>query len=287
MTEVGNVQGFSIDPDSWTEPSQLFPGQVLVSEYRWCSDKYLDGVVDRIVAQADPKLGLTREAVLQRLADSNPSKEARIPQWDLRVKRLDVILQLPDGSQVDAVRYGGFDLVKWNRTENTFVAINPNYQKETFISSAWKRIAGTVQPPEVLVGKLFDFEFFPTKRFGGAMPAKRVLVPLRLLAPDYQYTGEVQITQVPDREDSNTNEAATATAPTAQEGISEADAIERLVMEILPGQNINNMGAVVALLPPEVRSHQSIINGVATGELVKNLAASGRINIAADGAITA
>lgn len=282
---IPGVEGFSIDPSTWMEPKESFPGLVLASEYRWCADKYLDGVVTRIAGQAH----LTQEAVLASLKVVNPTGVARIPQWDLRVKRLDAILQLPDGSQADAVRYGGFDLVKWSNRDNVFVPINPNYGKEAFISGEWKRIAGQTEPPTVLTGKFFEFDYFPSKRFGGSMPAKRVLVPTKILPPTFQYAGEVRIIVVTERAEA-TGEPATDDGTTTPTGsavtlLTEEEAVNKLITEVLPGKNSNQAVSLLATIAPELRV-PTVLNGLATGELIKRLAAEGRITVAADGTIS-
>lgn len=276
------VEGFSIDPSTWVEPKESFPGFVQVSDYRWCNQKYLDGVVTRIAGQAR----ITQEAVLDSLRAVNPTKVALIPQWDLRVKRLDTILQLPDGQQVDAIRYGGYDMVKWNNVQNAFVPINPNYGKEAFISGEWKRIAGQTEPPTVLAGKFFSFDWWPAKRFGGSMPAKRVLVPTGVLPPTFEYTGDVRIIQVPDRGDEQSAGGTDAATPAATASLlSEEEAINKLVSEILPGTNSKQAGALLQALTPDMRVN-TVMEGVATGTLVKKLAAEGRIVVAADGMIS-
>jgi hypothetical protein len=277
------VEGFSIDPSTWVEPKESFPGYVAVSDYRWCNQKYLDGVVTRIAGQAR----ITQEAVLDSLRAVNPTKVALIPQWDLRVKRLDTVLQLPDGSQVDAIRYGGYDMVKWNNVQNAFVPINPNDGKEAFISGEWKRIAGQTEPPTLLAEKFFNFDWWPAKRFGGSMPAKRVLVPTGVLPPDFTFTGEVRIIQVPDRGDGqeSTSGATSGGAAPAANLLSLEDAVSKLVTDILPGTNNKQMGALVQALTPDMRSRE-ILEGVATGALVKKLEAEGRIVVAADGTIS-
>lgn len=283
-TTIPDVQGFSIDPSTWMEPKETFPGIVLVSEYRWCTDKYLDEVTLRIANQAQ----LTIDKVLELLKAANPTGVAKIPQWDLRVKRLDTILQLPDGSQADAIRYGGFDLVKWSNRDNTFVAINPNYGKEAFISGGWKKIAGHTEPPTILVNRMFTFDYFPSKKFGGAMPAKRVLVPTEVLPPDYKFTGEVNIIVVPDRGDTVATGDAGGTTASGGAGVpvlTEDVAIELLITTVLPDQNAKQAAKLLAALPQELWI-PSIQSGIATGKLLDMLAAEGRIVIAPDGTIS-
>ncbi len=280
-------QGFSIDPDSWVEPKESFPGQVLVSAYRWSDPKYLDGVVNRIVKDsAGNEQARSPEQVLEMLAAVNPQHIPQIPQWDLRVKRLDTILHLPDGSKADAVRYGGYDLVKWSNRDATFVQINLNYGKEAFIGGQWKKIAGTTEPPSVLEGKFFDFDFYPNKKFGGAMPAKRVLVPTRVLPPNFTFSGEVNTIVVPDRGDAGEAEALEAAAPGVTTLTGDAADAALCAFLIANQCDTSNSAGILTELPPELRS-PDILGGVASGETVKRLESEGKIAIAADGKVTA
>ena len=119
------------------------------------------------------------------------------------------------------------------------------------------------------------------------MPAKRVLVPTTILPPDYKYVGDVRVIIVPDRVEASGEPAVEGTAPaTASTGLlTEAEVIQRLVTEVLPGKNNNLAVSVLAALAPEMRV-PAILSGLATGELTKRLAAEGKIVIAADGIIS-
>ena len=285
---VEGPQGFSIDPESWVEPKESFPGKVLVSAYRWSDPKYLDGVVGRIVKDsAGTEQAKSPEQVLEGLAAVNPQHIPQIPQWDLRVKRLDTILQLPDGSQADAIRYGGYDLVKWSNRDGAFVQINLNYGKESFIGGQWKKIAGTTEPPSVLEGKFFNFDFYPNKRFGGSMPAKRVLVPTQVLPPNFTYSGEVNTIVVPDRGD---GAAAAENTESAAPGVTtlSGDEANAALCAFLIANNCDtsNSAGILTELPAELRG-PDVLGGIANGELVKRLESEGKIAIAADSTVTA
>lgn len=287
--QVEGPVGFSIDPESWVEPKESFPGKVLVSAYRWSDPKYLDGVVGRIVKDsAGTEQAKSPEQVLEMLAGLNPQHVPQIPQWDLRVKRLDTILQLADGSQADAVRYGGYDLVKWSNRDGSWVQINLNYGKEQFIGSSWKKIAGTTEPPSVLQDKFFNFDFYPNKRFGGSMPAKRVLVPTSILPPNFTFTGEVNTIVVPDRGDAA--EAAAESTQSAAPGTAtltgdEAD-VALAAFLIANQADTGNSAGILTELPAELR-HPDVLGGIANGLIVKRLESEGKIAIAADGKVTA
>ena len=285
--QVERPVGFTIDPESWVEPKESFPGKVLVSAYRWSDPKYLDGVVGRIVKDsAGTEQAKSPEQVLEQLAAVNPQHVPQIPQWDLRVKRLDTILQLPDGSAADAIRYGGYDLVKWSNRDGSWVQINLNYGKEAFIGGQWKKIAGTTEPPSVLEEKFFNFEWYPNKRFGGSMPAKRVLVPTSVLPPNFTFDGEVNTIVVPDRGDSveaeSTQVAATGTAT-----LSGDEADVALAAFLIANQcDTSNSAGILTELPAELRG-PDVLGGIASGEIVKRLESEGKIAIAADSTVTA
>ncbi len=285
--EIEGPQGFSIDPESWVEPKESFPGQVLVSAYRWSDPKYLDGVVGRIVKDsAGTEQAKSPEQVLEMLAAVNPQHIPQIPQWDLRVKRLDTQLQLPDGSQADAIRYGGYDLVKWSNRDGSWVQINLNYGKEAFIGGQWKKIAGTTEPPSVLEEKFFNFDFYPNKRFGGSMPAKRVLVPTSVLPPNFTFTGEVNTIVVPDRGDGATAESTESATPGTATLTGEAADAALCAFLIANSCDTSNSAGILTELPAELRS-PDVLGGIASGEVVKRLESEGKIAIAADGKVTA
>lgn len=292
MTEetVEGPQGFSIDPASWEEPKETFSGLVLVSTYRWSDEKYLDGIIARIVNDsAGTEQARSAEQVLEMLAAVNPQHIPQIPQWDLRVKKLDTILQLPDGSQADAVRYGGYDLVVWSNRDNTWQQTNPNIGKAALIGTQWKQIAGTTEPPSVLEGKFFNFEFYPTKRLGGTgMPAKKVLLPTSVLPPNFTYTGEVNTIVVPDR--GNGAEAAAENTEAATPGTEtlsgEVADVALATFLIANSCDTSNAAGILTELPAELRSPE-VLGGIASGEIVKRLESEGKIAIAADGKVTA
>src|SRR3989304_44466 len=110
--------GVSIEPGTWVEPKQTFPGIVVVSRYRLASDEY-------------------KKATQFRPAIADP-----LPQWEFRVERLDARLLLPDGSQAPAIRYGGVDLRKWSNREQALVPISSAYAKEWFIVNESRKVFG-------------------------------------------------------------------------------------------------------------------------------------------------
>lgn len=255
--------GVSIDPATWEDPKQTFPGVVEVSHYRYASDEY-------------------RAATQFRSAIPDP-----LPQWDLRVRRLDAVLLLPDGSQVAAFRYGGIDLKKWVEREHRLVLVSSRFPKEWFIASEWKRVFGQVSPPENLVGRKAIFDFYPTKGFGGSMPARNVLVPVQVLPPDYEFTGETQIIPVREKGDDGSTPATVSVAPSDEDASASGTVPASFdLVAFLTGKNRNDPATIISSLPVDLRQ-PGIVSGLATGSLIDALSKDGQISIADDGTITA
>ena len=217
----------SIDSRGWVEPKETFPGLVLVSTKRECDPKYMEPNQFRTLPLPRP-----------------------VWQWDLRVERLDAKYQLPDGSQAEVIIYGGFDLERWNDRTKLIEPVNARSNKEALISDAWVRVFGSVEPPEVLVGKIAMFDFYRSKRIGRNI-ARKILLPLGVLDPDYKFTGEVQMFVVPRTEESVTtdNGAAGSSAATA---VSDEDVYAQLPV-ILDGHNSNNPSLLIKVIPANMR----------------------------------
>ena len=257
--DQAEFEGFSIDPSTWVEPTQEFPGQVKVSRYKWANDAYKAATPFR------------------------PQITEPLPQWDLQVKRLDASLLLPDGSKADAIRYGGIDLKKYSKRVGGLVPISAVNAKEYFIMESWKGIAGTIEPPTRLEQMNFMFTLHLSKKFGGPTPSKNVLVPTSVLPPDYTYDGEVQVFQVQAREgDSQGDQGPTeSSAPTTLLG--EDEAWDKLA-DILVGTNANETAKLLQGLPAEMRL-PPIMSGLATDKAVKRLVDEGLLYVQADGTI--
>ena len=259
----------SIDPRGWIEPKETFPGVVIVSEYRECDPKYMEPNQFRTVA-------------LPRA----------VWQWDLRVERLDAVYQLPDGSQAAVVRYGGYDLERWNNRTGEIEAVNLRSNKEQQIGNAWVSLYGTVEPPETLLGKKAMFEFYPSKRVSKNNVAKNILLPISVLPPDWTFTGEKQVFVV-SRDAAKTGAtpdaardgASAAPIPTAVSALTEEEAFARLP-SVLNGLNRTDVAGIINKLPAEMR-HGSILNGIISGDVFTRLQADGTIQVGSDGAIVA
>ena len=257
-----------IDPRAWIEPKETFPGKVIVSAYRLCDPKYIEPNQFRTVA-------------LPRT----------IWQWDLRVERLDAVYQLPDGSQVPVVRYGGYDLERYNSRTGTIEPTNLRSNKEVLIGNAWVMCFTTIEPPESLVGKMAEFEFYPSKRIGRNV-AKNILLPIKALAPDWTFVGDKQVFVVAqEAHDARTGgsdghvSGITGTTTPLVTGVSlpMADA-ERKLPTLLHGKNRNDIAALINGLPNEVR-HGELIDGLISGTLIERLVSDGKITLGADGLI--
>jgi len=254
--------GVSIDPASWEDPKETFPGVVEVSEKRWASDKYKES-----------------KTFWEGFDPATP-----IPQWDLRVRRLDAVLVLPDGTQAPAVRYGTIDLKKWSNRDRKLVPLSSAYKKEWLIVNEWKRIFGKVEPPEVIVGKIAMFDFFRSKALpGSSMPATNVLLPVTVLPPDYTFDGEVRLFQVRERADDSTSETAD------ESGVKEAAVITTIdpnaILPFINGKNRKDATGIITSLPEELRQ-PTLLSQIATGALFEQLASDKKIEIAPDGTIS-
>ena len=259
----------SIDPRSWIEPKETFPGRVIVSAYRLCDPKYME---------------------------PNQFRTVRLPrqiwQWDLRVERLDAVYQLPDGSQVPVVRYGGYDLERYNSRKGEIEPTNLRSNKEVLIGNAWVTCFTTIEPPESLVGKIADFEFYPSKRISRNV-AKNVLLPIRALPPDWTFVGNKEVFIV-TREAQEARDAAaggggsaaqSTTGTIAPTGVVVSVAVATTQLpELLHGKNRNDIAGLINSLPSEVR-HGDIIDGLISGTLIEQLARDGKITLGADGTI--
>jgi hypothetical protein len=205
------------------------------------------------------------------------------------VKRLDAVYQLPDGSRAEVVRYGGYDLERWNQRTGEIEPINLRSNKEALIGGAWVQVYGTIEPPESLVGKMGMFELYPSKRIGKNV-AKNVLIPLApAFDPSYTYTGEVQVfTVTREQQGSVTEDSATASVngAVANAGVVALD--EAAVLAALPsfldGKSRNDAAGIINALPKELR-HGNIVNGIINGTVFDQLVAAGSIAIASDGSI--
>lgn len=260
--EVAPPSGFSIDPSTWVEPKQTFPGKIIVSRVRWSDEKY------------------------NQATEFRPALPRAVAQWDVRVQCLDRMYLLPDGSQAEVVRYGGVDLEKWSSRDEAIVPIHAGFAKETFVTAEWKRVFGTTEPPESLVGKFAEFEFYAAKRMGGrGRIAKNILVPTAVLTPDYTFTGDVELIQVTREQEARDGEGTGAEAPTDTEAQLSDEETTRVLVDFLVGRNVagdNAAAGLIGALPTTLRT-QAVLGGIASGDLVKELVDQNRITVGADG----
>jgi hypothetical protein len=255
--EIAPPSGFSIDPSTWVEPKQTFPGKIIVSAMRWSDEKY------------------------NQATEFRPALPRPVAQWDVRVQCLDRMYLLPDGSQAEVIRYGGIDLQKWSARDEAIVPIHAGFQKETLITGEWKRVFGTTEPPEILVGKFAEFEFYPAKRGARGRIMTNVLIPTAVLPPDFTFAGDVELIQVTreQQESRGTDAEATTEASTTPEAPAE-EVAEQLV-NFLVGQKADNAAAIIGALPDTLRT-QSVLGGIASGDLLKELVDQKRITVGSD-----
>ena len=243
--------GVSIDPATWKEPVQTFPGIIEASEYRWASDDY------------------------KKETEFRPRIDEQLPQWHLVVVRMDAVLITSDGEEVPARRYGGIDLRKYSKAEGGLVDINPRHAKEHFIMTEWKKVALEIEPPDPLVGRKFIFNYWQTKAFGRNV-GRNVLVPVQVLSPDYEYDGEIQRIQLPPRENVEEGEVTAGTTPPTE------DTLEAALIEALKGKTKDDHQEILSSLPEWART-TSIVTGVATGSLIDKLVEEGKVSVSGDG----
>ena len=249
------ITGVNIDPASWEDPKESFPGRIVLSQYRWADEKY------RAETEFRPAL---------------PPFE----QWALQVERLDARGVTPEGAEVPLTRYGGADLKKWDKQNEKLVPLSSRNAKEWFIVNEFKRVFGTIHPPEVLEGKIAMFDFYETKSFSGRFTARNILVPTTILSPDYQFTGEVRLIQFRNRDEDED------TGPTqAVTGMSNEEAESQLA-KILPGMSKGNTVSIIQALSPELRTPY-VLEGVASGTLIEKLIQSGKLTVNGDNVLAA
>jgi hypothetical protein len=264
--EKGLFAGISIDPATWEDPKQTFPGEIITSEFRLATEEYR--------AETEYRPAITED----------------LPQWDLRIKRLDAIRVELDGSHSDVIYYGGIDMVRYNARTNDgrggLVPISSRYPKEWDITNAHKKLFGTVQPPEVLIGKLAMFDFFQTRAYG-TVTAKRVLLPASVLPPDWTFDGEKIVFTARERDEDAPVDSG-AGAPSTDGSASLLPEVEALALipAAINGQKATDVAGIIAAIPQNARL-PNVVNGIATQELLEELKTQGKIAINGDGVIEA
>jgi hypothetical protein len=278
VTAITAPLGFSIDPATYVEPKEQFPGIVETSTITWAREKYETEKLTRIAQQNEITLDELRAA----LGKANVNGEQRLPVYQLDVRRFDVIFQRPDGSQAPVLIYAGWDMLNWSNRNSAWQGVSATFGKAAFVGPEWARVAGQLHPPEILASRMFEFDFWQQKRLG-KFPTGNVLVPTKALAPDYQYTGDVRIALI--KAEAETTPGDTDTAGVTATTVDLSLATHRIITEILPGLNVNSAATIVQAVPPELRLPE-LMNSIALGEFTKNAEAEGRIMVAADGTIT-
>ncbi|KKN72478.1 hypothetical protein LCGC14_0409820 [marine sediment metagenome] len=256
--------GISIDPATWEDPKETFPGEIIISEFRLADERY-------------------RKESLYR-----PEITEDLPQWNVQVKRLDAIRHELDGAQTDVLYGSGpfdaIDMKKFNVHVNDgrggLVPISSRYPKEWRVTNAYKNVFGTVQPTSVLVGKKAMFDYYQ-KLAVGTITISRVLEPVSVLPPEFAFDGEKVVFQARARQEDVPADGSTEGVPPSSEGavtlLDEQTAID-LLPNLLAGQKVDDVAGIIAALPQNVRL-PVVLNGIATQELLKELQGQGAITI--------
>lgn len=261
------LDGVSMDQSNWIEPKSQFPVRVEVSRYRLASDEY-------------------RAANKFRQAITEP-----LPQWDLRMVRLDARGRSKQtGEEFPLVKYGGYDLKKFDQESGKLVPLTKRNRKEAFINEHWTNMANQMgvrmADPTVFEGKAFMVDFYRAKSFGGPTPAKNVTVPVQLLPDDYVYQGDIQIIEIDTSNRDGSGAGGSDIQPATTNQLGQEEAFKKLA-ELLNGRNLSSEGAVPTFLnelPQELRL-PSITAGLVTKTLLPELEQKGFITVGADGTI--
>lgn len=246
--------GVSADPADWEEPRQEFPGEVIVSRYRWASEEY------------------------RRAFNIKAPPEVQIPQWECQVKNLSA--QYADGNPV--ISYWTPDVKQWDEREKRLTGFS-SASKNFTTNEKWKKVFGAIHPPENLIGKKAMFAFYSSMSMGRGRVATRVLFPISPLDDDYTFTGELRIIEPRAREDGG--DGAVATPGTPSSAITHEEALEKVITEYLPGKAVGETPIqLVQKLPAELRI-SSVMKELSTPSFVTDLLKEGKL-VDANGVLT-
>ena len=245
----------TIHPDTWIAPSETFPGEIVESYYRDANDGY-------------------------KAANTFRPAQERIAQWYIRVKRLDAVVDMPDGSQKDAMaRFWSIDLEKYDQRKKTMVPVGPQFRKEYEIITEFNKVFDAGHDVESLVGKKAMFEFWPKKKMASGRVADNVLIPTSVLEPTYTFDGEVQHFEGRDDYDDDTSTNATSGDNLAG-AINSAEADQALAKWYV-GQTVEQAQSQVQNMPTELINDHA--GDVASGSAAARLISSGLLAQTSDG----
>jgi hypothetical protein len=266
--QVPEISIGALDPNTWEEPKELIPVEVVVSEYRICDPKYMAATTFR-----------------------NPLPRP-IWQWDFQMKRLDAEYALLDGSRAPVTVFAGVDLEKLQK-DGTLQKIAKTRSKEQYMVGAWTKHCGAAAViPSVDTGRKYDEKYgamagkpilqsslvgmkFLIARYrekditGNGFFAKNVVEPVETLPPTYTYTGDVHVFQQKRQDEVSDGAVASAAAAgfAGSPSISKEDAAT-LIGEFVNANNldITNGGAVLGAegFPSEARI-EPFISAIAGG----------------------
>ena len=198
----------SLDPSSWAEAFEDFPGKLMVCERRMSDERYTNEI-----------------AKLPR----------PVQQFYVEVQRYDaVFVDAATGKRRPAVAISNVDLETKNRS-GRIVQMPVGKNKATIMLSNWAKakvsLGVTWESPKVHEGKNFMFRLYRSMTIVPTRPdfrATNVLWPLSPLPNDYKYDGEVQEWIVQARGE---DLAASAEAVATVEHASREELIEGLIGE--------------------------------------------------------
>jgi hypothetical protein len=265
--DIASAMFPGFDPKKWEEPREDFPGEVIVSELIPIPEKFRKATAFR------PDLPETYE---------KDGHTIPLSQWHYVVRRLDAEYLLLDGNTAPVDVHRSVDFQKWSRRENRIVPLSQINKRESFIINGFNSVFGSLEPPDRIVGQKANFTNYPEKSFDNSnYSAKNVLVPESMLPPDYQYPKELQVFKQTRVREENPDDAA---APVAED-LSD-DEITALIVSAFNGKTKDASVDIMRGLPAGAQ-REPFATGLATGNIVDDLASRGLVTIDESGVISA
>jgi len=230
-----------LDPATWAESYEEFPGKVIECRFRPSGEKY------------NETLGLMRP----------------IKQWQVIVERLDAIYDLPDGTTAPVRVYLTIDLERQvGQGPNARIVASlkkDTESKGTFCVGAWIKAGFDIgRDPSTAEGTVAMFRRWRSKQFG-TLTAKNLLIPTEKLPAGYSYEGEISRFVV---QQSETLEEAAAPA-----AVNFEDVAAKLV-----GQPADDPD-VALLSDPVFAGNASLKTALVSGKPVTDLQEKGLITV--------
>ncbi len=276
--QAGIPAGFNLsllDPNSYEEPKELVPVEVIKSAFRWSAEEYNKG-------------SEFRAAFPQRGTAGGPLGNS-IQQWDLQLKRLDAVFYHEDGShffgqegtdqgaEIPVIMYAGVDLEKMDKKTSIVHPLAKTRGKEPMVVNAWTKLVGALIPnPEKIEGTFLQVESFREKEMGGGFFAKNVVLPIEILPPTFTFTGEMQRFKAKVRVEGDTADGDVQGGGSAPTAGGDVKAAAEAIIEFLSANSLTAESVDVAVLGhpnfPAASRIEPFTTACATGELAKALA---------------